>query len=286
MRDTVFPRWQGAFLAIFLLADGLYVPATPAAVHTLVLGGLLATAVTFLWLKLLSSLGERDLESLCLHKFPHLLTRALFLAVGAFCLLGMLWSLVRLSAFWQETAFPAIPRFLTAAVLLFVGWRAGRRGRTAVAMWAYPMLFLTGAVILLSLAVTLPDCAPQHLPALTGRLAFSPRLLSGFAWFVLPLLLCAQGQKLPAARACTIGAFAGGTGLALIALRAWPVLGAGAARLPYPAFSAAGVFSVGDFLQRGEVIFGCALALCEAVRVALLMTLAYTAFRTVFGKKE
>ena len=121
MRDTVFPRWQGAFLAIFLLADGLYVPATPAAVHTLVLGGLLATAVTFLWLKLLSSLGERDLESLCLHKFPHLLTRALFLAVGAFCLLGMLWSLVRLSAFWQETAFPAIPRFLTAAVLLFVG---------------------------------------------------------------------------------------------------------------------------------------------------------------------
>lgn len=286
MRDTVFPRWQGAFLAIFLLADGLYVPASPAAVRTLALGGMLAAAVTFIWLKLLAALGERDLESLCLHKFPRPLTRIGFLLVGIACLCGVLRTLVRLSAFWQETAFSGIPRVLTAAVVLFVGWRAGRRGRTAVAMWAYPMLFLTGAVVLLSLAVTLPDCDPAHFAGFAEKFTLSMPLLGGFVWFLLPLMLCAQGKNLPAARACTVGALAGGAGLALISLRAWMVLGAGAARLAYPAFAAAGVFSVGDFLQRGEVVFGCALALCEVVRVALLVTLAYTVFRTVFGRKR
>lgn len=286
MRDTVFPRWQGAFLAIYLLADGLYLPASPTAVRTLALGGVLAAAAAFVWLKILAVLGERDLESLCLHRFPRLFTRILFLFVGLACLCGIVRTLVRLTAFWHETAFPGIPRVLTAAVVLFIGWRAGRRGRTAVAMWAYPMLFLTGAVVLLSLAVTLPDCDLAHFAGFAEKFSLFMPLLGGFVWFLLPLMLCAQGTNLPAARACTLGALAGGLGLALISLRAWMVLGAGAARLDYPAFAAAGVFSVGDFLQRGEVLFGCALALCEAVRVALLVTLAYTAFRTVFGWKE
>ena len=285
MHDTVFPRWQGAFLAIFLLADGLYLPAAPETVRTLVLGGILALLVTFAWLKVLAACNERDLESLCLHRFPKWLTRVLFALVAAACVFGIAFSLWRLSAFWQETAFPGIPRLLSAAVLLFVGWRAGRRGRTAVAMWAYPMLFLTSFVIAASLLVTVSDCAPEHLPALTGRMSISPRTLCNYAWLLLPLLLCAQGKKLPATRACALGTLAGCTGLTLIALRAWLVLGTGAEKLPYPAFSSAGVFSVGDFLQRGEVVFGCALALCEAVRVALLITLLYTALRTVFEKK-
>lgn len=68
MRDTIFPRWQGAFLALFLLADGLYLPASPETVRTLALGCVLGTLLAFLWLSMLSALRERDFESLCLHR--------------------------------------------------------------------------------------------------------------------------------------------------------------------------------------------------------------------------
>lgn len=284
MRDLIFPRWQGAFLAVFLLADGLYVPAEPGAAAALALGALLAGTAAFLWMKVLAATGEYDLESLCRNRLPHGLTRTLFFVLGGFSICGILRSLVRLSAFWQATAFPGIPRVVSAALLLLVGWRAGRRGRAAVAMWTYPTLFFTGAILVLSLAVTLPDCEMRHLPALVKH-GLSCGLLWNFVWLLLPLGLCTQNRSMPALRACTCGALLGGVGLALISLRAWLVLGAGAARLRVPAFAAAGVFSVGDFLQRGEVAFGCALALCEAARVALLVALTDMAFRVVFTKK-
>lgn len=284
MHDTIFPRWQGAFLAIFLLADGLYLPAAPQAVHNLLLGGLLALLVSILWMKMLSGLHERDFESLCRSHLPGWLSRFLFALIAIAAIIGIWYSLQRLSAFWKQTAFAGFPRWFGAIVLLFLGWRAGRRGRTAVSMWAYPMLFLTGAVILLSLLVTVPDCAPVHLPALFENFTVMPSLLCRYLWLLLPLILCTQEKEMPALRACSIGVLSGSIGLVLISLRAWLVLGAGTDKLPYPAFSAAGVFSVGDFLQRGEVIFGCALALCEAVRIALLITLLYSACRVVFPK--
>ncbi len=286
MRDTIFPRWQGAFLAIFLLADGLYLPAAPQAVHNLLLGGLLALLVSMLWLKILSNAQQRDFESLCQNHLFAWACRLLFALVAAACIAGIWYSLERLSAFWKQTAFMGFPRWFGALILLFLGWRAGRRGRTAVSMWAYPMLFFTGAVILLSLLVTVPDCAPEHLPALFEGFTIMPSLLCRYLWLLLPLILCTQDKETPNLRAYSIGVLSGSLGLVLIALRAWLVLGAGASQLPYPAFSAAGVFSVGDFLQRGEVIFGCALALCEAVRVALLITLLYSACRIVFPKQN
>ncbi len=286
MRDTIFPRWQGAFLALFLLADGLYLPASPETVRTLALGCVLSTLLAFLWLSMLSALRERDFESLCLHRLPGWAMRVLFALIAAACILCTLQSLIRLTVFWHETAFSSLPRWTGALVLLLIGWRAGQRGRTAVAMWSYPLLLFAGGVTLLSLLVTLEACDPAHLPPVTHTMTFSPFLLGKFSWFILPLLLCAQGTKVPATRACTLGTFLGGVGLTLIALRAWLVLGAGGTQLPYPAFSSAGVFSVGDFLQRGEVLFGCALALCEAVRVALLVTLARTAFRVLWYEKK
>lgn len=284
MRDTVFPRWQGAFLAIFLLADGLYLPATPAAVQALALGTVLAAIVCFVWLKLLSMLGERDLDSLCRDRLPKWVSFLLRLLVAAACIACIALSLWRLSLFWQQTSFPGMPRWLGGTVLLFVSWCIGRRGRTAVSMWSYPTLFFIGLVVAASLAITIPDCVPQHLPALIQSISFPREILGQFAWLALPLLLCAQGDRLPTARACTVGVLAGGIGLCLIALRAWLVLGAGAVKLSYPAFLAAGVFSVGDFLQRGEVAFGCVLALCEVGRVALLVCLLLWCWR--YGKKD
>lgn len=275
MRDTVFPRWQGAFLAIFLLAGSFYIPADPEAVWSLVWGTLLAAAVVFLYLQGLRLCSARDFESLCRAHLPRPVQVVLFAAVGLCALAAIAQSLLRLSGFWQATAFPGLPRWVTAAVLLGVGWCAGRRGRTAVAMWAYPTVFLISLTLAVSLLVTLPDCSPAYLVQAARRITLPGAPAWQFVPLLLPLLLCTQTRRLPATRACTRGVLLGGAGLTLLALRAWLLLGAGAGALPYPVFSAAGLFSVGDFLQRGEVVFGCALALCEAVRVALLVTLAY-----------
>lgn len=273
MPNAVFPRWQGGFLVLFLLAEGLYLPATPAAVWSLIWGALLAALAAWLWLRLLKATGARDFFALCQNHLPRAGQYALFAAVGLAAIAAILQSLVRLSAFWRETAFPAMPQWVSAAVLLAVGVCAGRRGRMAVAMWSYPTAFVIALTVAASLVVTLSDCLPVHLLETAAGIA-PPQMLSlRFVPLVLPLLLCEQDRHLSATHACVRGVLLGGLGLVLLSLRAYLVLGAGAAALPYPAFSAAGVFSVGDFLQRGEVVFGCALALCEAVRVALLAAL-------------
>ena len=282
MRDMIFPRWQGAFVALFLLADGLYLPVAPAAVHTLALGTALSVLLCFCWFQLLARLGERDFDSLCRNRLPKWLAFLLRLVIAAACIAGMALPLWRLTRFWQETSFPGIPLWAGAAVLLFVGWRIGRRGRTAVSMWAYPTVFFVGIVLIASLLISIPDCTPAYLPDVFQSFILEPPLLWPFVWLILPLLLCVQGKDLPATRACTLGVLAGGLGLCLMTLRAWLVLGAGAARLSYPVFSAAGIFSVGDFLQRGEVLFGCALALSEVARVALFMCLLLWCFQ--YGK--
>lgn len=286
MRDTVFPRWQGAFLAIFLLAGSFYVPATPEAIWSLVWGTLLAAAVVFLFLRWLLHCDARDFESLCRAHLPRPVQVVLFAAVGLCALAAIAQSLLRLSGFWQATAFPGLPRWVTAAVLLGVGWCAGRRGRTAVAMWAYPTVFLISLTLAVSLLVTLPDCSPAYLVQAARRITLPGAPAWQFLPLLLPLLLCTQTRRLPSTRACTRGVLLGGAGLTLLTLRAWLLLGAGAQALPYPVFSAAGLFSVGDFLQRGEVVFGCVLALCESVRVALLVTLAREMGRAIFAKKD
>ncbi len=236
MRDTVFPRWQGAFLAIFLLAGSFYVPATPEAIWSLVWGTLLAAAVVFLYLQGLRLCDARDFESLCRAHLPRPVQVVLFAAVGLGALAAIAQSLVRLSGFWQATAFPGLPRWVTAAVLLGVGWCAGRRGRTAVAMWAYPTVFLISLTLAASLLVTLPDCSPAYFLQAVRRISPPGDPAWQFVPLLLPLLLCTQTRRLPSTRACTRGVLLGGGGLVLLALRAWLVLGAGAQRCPIRPF--------------------------------------------------
>lgn len=285
MRDTVFPRWQGGMLAVFLLAEGLYLPAAPQAVWSLVWGTLAACAAALVWMRCLRACGARDFASLC-RRLPRAAQIALAGAAALASLAAVGQSLWRLSGFWQTTTFPGIPRWVSALVLLAVGWCAGRRGRTAVAMWAYPTAFLIGLTLAVSLIVTTQACVPAYLTQALRSAAAPDRTALRLLPAVLPLLLCTQTDRLPASRACARGVLLGGGGLALLALRAWLVLGSGAARLPYPAYAAAGVFSVGDFLQRGEVVFGCALALCEAVRTAVLLTLARSMVQIIRHKNS
>lgn len=277
MRDTLFPRWQGAFLAVFLLADGLYLQTSPKYIFSLLISTIIFSFIAFGYLKILKHFKIRDFEAFCL-KIPSYIGKPLLFITGIVAIYVLFASGLRLSKFWLITAFPAIPRYLTILVLFFVAWRAGKRGRTAVAMWAYPTAILCIAIILISLFITIPDCTTEYAINLPRQFSFSvnPR----FLYLIPALLLCTQTDNLPTTKHCVFGVFLGGIGLTLIALRAYLVLGLACNKLDYPCFSAAGIFSVGDFLQRGEVIFACAIVLCEAVRSALMLTLAITCFRS------
>lgn len=277
MRDTLFPRWQGAFLAVFLLADVLYLETSPEYIVSFFVSTLIFALVTFIYLRLLAYFNIRDFEALCL-KIPSVVGKPLLIIVGVFAVFVLILSGLRLSKFWQITAFPAIPQYLSMLVLFFVAWRAGRRGRTAVAMWAYPTAYLCIFIVLLSLLITISNSSAEYAMNLPKYFSFSisPR----FLYLIPALLLCTQTENLPTTKHCTIGVIIGGLGLTLISLRAYLVLGLACSKVTYPCFAAAGVFSVGDFLQRGEVIFACAIVLCEAVRSSLMLTLAITCFRS------
>ena len=277
MRDTLFPRWQGAFLAVFLLADGLYLETSPKDIFSFLISTIIFALITFIYLKLLAYFNIRDFEALCL-KVPSFIGKPLLFIVGLTAVFVLILSGIRLSKFWQITAFPAIPQYLSMLVLFFVAWRAGRRGRTAVEMWAYPTAYLCIFIIVISLFITISDSTPEYAMNLPKYFNFG--ISTRFLYLIPALLLCTQTENLSTTKHCTTGVIIGGLGLTLIALRAYLVLGLACSKLPYPCFSAAGVFSVGDFLQRGEVIFACSIVLCEAVRSSLMLTLAITCFRS------
>lgn len=273
--NRIFPRWQGAIFALFLMSDGLFVPVSPASIRTLAAGSALAALIVWGYFYFLRRLKSPDFFTLCQSKFPSWLCQTIFIIIALLSAGGIWLSLARLSVFWHATAFPGLPTLLLILPLIAVGWAAGRRGKAAVCMWSYPTAFAAGMIILLSIVITLPDWQWSRLPAVARSLSLDWPVLKGFLWLFLPLLLCTQSHDLPAARACMCGVLLGGLSVTLTSLRAFIVLGTGVTVLPYPAYAAAGIFSVGDFLQRGEVIFSCALAVAEAVRVAALFSLIY-----------
>lgn len=273
MKETVFPRWQGALLGLCLLADGLYLPISGAAVRSAAAAGLTVFLLTLGWLAFLRKRNVDDFVTLCGR-----LGRAgtvLRVAAGGAAVIGVWNTLTRLTAFWQATALPGLPRLLTGGALLAVAALAARRRRIAVCMWAYPTAWLCGIIVLVSLLVTLPDCTWHNLLSLSQPPAYDRAAFFAPLGMLPVILLCQNRRSLPSTGAAVRGLAAGLIGLLFVALRALLILGAGASVLPYPIFSAAGVFSVGDFLQRGEVIFACALVLAECVRCAALLTLLW-----------
>ncbi len=248
MDKHIFSQWQVALCALFVLADGLYLPA--GSTH---------------WLALLCGAALSAALLLLLGKLPGTL---LDLVSAVLALLLPLRSLFRLYPFWD---YAGLPPLLAAALFLLTACLLARRGADCLFMWSYPVMLAAGVLLFLSVGVTLPDWetrfleVPQAAPFLRECISTLP----GYLAVLLPARL-AGDAKAPAR-----GILLGGVFLSLLSLRTLLLLGG--AVYPYPSYAAAGLAAVGDFLRRCEVVFGAVLVICECTRVAACFSFLRTA---------
>lgn len=248
MGNHIFSRWQVTLCTLFLLADGLYLPLHQGGWLALLGGAAVSAILLFPLLKLPKTL----LDGIC----------------GVLAILLPLRTLLRLFQFWQYTGMRAA---LTAALFLVTAWLLSRHGADCLFMWSYPVMLTAGILLLLSVAVTLPDW-DLGIPALSGNfLRECAGTVPGFLTVLLPAHL-AGDAKAPAK-----GLLLGGGLLALLSLRTLMLLGG--ASYAYPTYSAAGLAAMGDFLRRCEVVFAAILVLCECARTAVCFS-----FLRSFGK--
>lgn len=254
MRERLFPRWGAALFALLPLSEILYAPVTGQTVYAAALASLLCA--------LICAGGAR------LAPFWQK-SRALQWLLAVFALWPLVCSLARMGLFLQRTVFPNRPLWGLILALTICTLLAATSGLNRCAMWALPVAWVAGAIVVLSGVLTVSQLQAAHwampaasLPSETGRTLL--RLLP--ASVVLSLAL---PERLSGAAAR--GLSAGGALFALISLRATLLLGVHtAALLPYPNFSAASLAAVGDFARHGEVFFAVPLLLCELGRCAAL----------------
>ena len=148
-------------------------------------------------------------------------------------------------------------------------------------MWALPIAWLAGTVLLLSSVLTFTQLTPASFSAPTAALLPQFRHI---LYSLLPasVVLAFSLPEVRLSASVSRGLSAGGALLALLLLRTVLLLGANtAALLPYPAFTAAGLAAIGNFARHGEVFFAVPLLLCEIGRcAALVCVLLYPFTRT------
>lgn len=254
MREQLFPRWGAALFALLPLGEILYAPATGQTVYAAALASLLC-ALVCAGAARLAPVWQR--------------VHALHWLLAALALWPIAASLARMGLFLQRTVFPNRPLWSLLLLLTVCALLIATAGLNRCAMWALPVAWITGTVVVLSGVLTVSQWQVAQWALPDGTLlhetgAILVRLLP--ASLVLALSL-PEGLSGVAAR----GLSAGGALLALLALRTVLLLGAHtAALLPYPNFSAAGLAAVGDFARHGEVFFAVPLLLCELGRCAAL----------------
>ena len=246
MDKHLFSRWQVTLTALFVLADGLFLPLSRTGWMALLCAAAAAAALLFPLLRLPRSLRNAACALL-----------ALFLPLR---------SVYRLYGFWQYEGTQAA---LAVALLLLTAWFLARRGADCLFLWSFPVFAVAAVLLLLSVGVTVPDWAFRYLEAPdAGLLRETARLIPGFLAALLPAHL-AGNAKAPAK-----GLLLGGALLSLLSLRALLLLGGGG--YDYPMYAAAGLAAVGDLLKRCEVVFAAVLVLCECARTAVCFSFLRT----------
>ena len=192
MDKHIFSRWQVSLCALFVLADGLYLPLSGTGWLALLCAAAVSAALLFLLLRLPRTL----LDAAC----------------ALLALLLTLRSVHRLFFFWQYEGTGAA---LAVLLLLLTAWLLSRRGADCLFMWSFPVLVTAAVLLLLSAAVTVPDWEFSYLEAPTPLpfLRETAQLLPGFLAVLLPAHL-AGSAKAPAK-----GLLLGGALLALLSLR-------------------------------------------------------------------
>ena len=267
MRERLFPRWGAALFALLPLSEILYTPANGQTVYAAALASLICALLCAGGARL-APIWQRS--------------RALQWLLALFSLWPLTSSLARMSIFLRGTVFSTRPLWSLILILTVCTLLAATAGLNRCAMWALPVAWLAGAVIVLSGVLTVSQLQPMHwsmpdatLPRETGRILL--RLLP--ASLILSLSL-----PEPLSSAAARGLSAGGALFALISLRTTLLLGVHtAALLPYPNFSAAGLAAIGDFARHGEVFFAVPLLLCELGRCAALACVLLLPFSHSYG---
>lgn len=166
--------------------------------------------------------------------------------------------------------------WLITAALLLCAAAAAQHGRQALLLWTEPMVWAVLAALIVSLVISasqlkLSELLPTSFDALpdqTYLLLSAPFAEVFYAAAVLgtPRTHCVRSGLL---RGCA----AAGLILCLVYIRNICLLGAaGASRLPYPSYTAAGLLAFGNSFQRGEVLISGSLIVCTAARAALLLS--------------
>lgn len=267
MRERLFPRWGAALFALLPLSEILYTSAGTQTVYAAALASLICALICAGGARLAPILQQ---------------SRLLQWLLALFALWPLTSSLSRMSVFLRTTVFSTRPLWSLILILTVCTLLAATSGLNRCAMWALPVAWLAGVVIILSGVLTVSQLQPMHwsmpndaLPLETGRILL--RLLP--ASLVLSLSLPEQLSG-----AAARGLSAGGALFALISLRTTLLLGVHtAALLPYPNFSAAGLAAIGDFARHGEVFFAVPLLLCELGRCAALACVLLLPFTHSYG---
>ena len=252
MRERLFPRWCTALFTLLPMSELLYLPADGQSVYAAALACTVCA---------LAGIGAARLSDRVRHSAPAQWVLALT------SLFPLLASIARMSIFLQKTVFTGRSCGSTVVLLTVCILLMAAMGLNRCAMWALPIAWLAGTVLLLSGVLTFTQLTPASFSAPTAA------LLPQF-WHILYSLLPASvvlALSLPEARLS-----------ALLLLRTVLLLGANtAALLPYPAFTAAGLAAIGNFARHGEVFFAVPLLLCEVGRcAALVCVLLYPFTRT------
>ena len=268
MREHLFPRWCTALFALLPMSELLYLLADGQSVYA----AALACAVCAL-----VGAGAAKLSGTVRRSAP---AQWILSAAALFPLLA---SIARMSLFLQKTVFTARSCGGTVVLLTVCVLLTASMGLNRCAMWALPVAWLAGVMLVLSSVLTLSQLTLAHFAAPTA--AFLPQF-----WHILSRLLpvtAILALSLPEDRlsaGVSRGLSAGGALLALLLLRTILLLSANtAALLPYPAFTAAGLAAIGDFARHGEVFFAVPLILCEVGRCAALLCVLLYPFTRTYG---
>jgi len=263
MRERLFPRWCAALFALLPLSEILYTQVNAQTMYAAALASLICALVCVCGARLAPFFGT----------FP-----ALRWVVALFALWPLSRSIARMSVFLHNTAFIMRPLWIIVLLITVCVLLTAYCGLSRCAMWALPVAWGAGLVILLSGVLTLGDVqalywqnpSPELFPQFK-------KILGSLIPTGLALSLSLPEKEL--GKSASRGLAAGGALFALISMRTALLLGANtAALLPYPNFSAAGLAAVGDFARHGEVFFAAPLILCEVGRAAALGSVLFAPF--------
>ena len=218
MRERLFPRWCTALFALLPMSELLYLPADGQSVYAAALACTVCA---------LAGIGAARLSDRVRHSAPAQWVLALT------SLFPLLASIARMSIFLQKTVFTGRSCGSTVVLLTVCILLMASMGLNRCAMWALPIAWLAGTVLLLSGVLTFTQLTPASFSAPTAALLPQFRHI---LYSLLPasVVLAFSLPEVRLSASVSRGLSAGGALLALLLLRTVLLLGATSTSPPAP----------------------------------------------------